>query len=181
MIEIRWHGRGGQGAFTAAKVLGAAVTLHEGKHALAFPSFGPELRGAPVLAFTKIDSDKIRDRSEIKACDFIVFLDETLVRGDLIKAIKPGGTVLINSKHPEKYQSLGTSRVITLPATDIALEILKRPVTNTAMLGALLGASDIVTLESGLKALADVLPAAIAAKNGEVLKTAYERVKEAFR
>jgi len=72
MIDIRWHGRGGQGSFTASKLLGVAVTIYGDKHALAFPSFGPERRGAPVLAFTKIDNKKIHDRSEVKLCDYIV-------------------------------------------------------------------------------------------------------------
>ena len=77
MVEVRWHGRGGQGAFTAARLLGASAALFEGRHALAFPSFGPERRGAPVLGFTRIDDHKITDRSAVTACDFVVVLDET--------------------------------------------------------------------------------------------------------
>ena len=78
MTEIRWHGRGGLGAFTAARLLGCAVSLFEGKYALAFPSFGPERRGAPVFAFTRIDDKAITDRSEVVSCDCAVVLDDTL-------------------------------------------------------------------------------------------------------
>ena len=79
MKEIRWHGRGGQGGFTVSRLLGIAAGMFENKHALAFPSFGPERRGAPVLAFTKIDDSKIHDRSEVNQCDYVVVMDETLV------------------------------------------------------------------------------------------------------
>ena len=83
MIEILWHGRGGQGAFTAARLLGAACSMAEGRHALAFPSFGPERRGAPMRAFTKLDDRAIGDRSAIVRADYVVYLDETLLAWDV--------------------------------------------------------------------------------------------------
>ena len=77
MIDVLWHGRGGQGAFTAAKLLGAAYAVR-GSYSIAFPSFGPERRGAPVRAFTKLDSCRIGDRSEIEKADYVIYLDDTL-------------------------------------------------------------------------------------------------------
>ena len=97
MTEIRWHGRGGLGAFTAARLLGCAVSLFEGKYALAFPSFGPERRGAPVFAFTRIDDKAITDRSEVVSCDCAVVLDDTLFGDPVKKGLKPGATVIINT------------------------------------------------------------------------------------
>jgi pyruvate ferredoxin oxidoreductase gamma subunit len=180
MIEIRWHGRGGQGSFTVSRLLGASASLFEGKHALAFPSFGPERRGAPVLAFTKIDKEKITDRSEIKSCDYIVVLDETLVNPGILKDIKPNGTILINSKHPEKYDGLGYN-IVTIDATSLAQEVLKRPVTNTAMFGALIGVSDIISLDSAISGIKEELSPSIVDKNIEIIRRAYEIVKEGGR
>ena len=79
MIEVLWHGRGGQGAFTAARLLGAAASLDDKRYALAFPSFGPERRGAPMRAFTKIDTVQIGDRSAVSKADFVIYLDGTLL------------------------------------------------------------------------------------------------------
>jgi pyruvate ferredoxin oxidoreductase gamma subunit len=181
MTEIRWHGRGGQGAFTASRILGAAASLFEGKHALAFPSFGPERRGAPVVAYTKIDVEKIRDRSEIKSCDYMIVLDESLLNEYLIKDLKDGGKLIVNTRFPEKYREVLDCDFVAVDATAIAMDILKRPVTNTAMLGALLGVSGIVSLESGIDALGYSLPDAIVKRNTEVMKSAYFKVKESAR
>ena len=134
MTEIRWHGRGGLGAFTAARLLGAAVSLHEGKYALAFPSFGPERRGAPVFAYTRIDGSPITDRSEVTACDCAVVLDDTLF-GDPVKSgLKPGATVIINTTKPKEDFQINGAQVVTVDATGLALEILGRPITNCRQL-----------------------------------------------
>ena len=98
MTEIRWHGRGGLGAFTAARLLGCAVSLYEGKYALAFPSFGPERRGAPVFAFTRIDNKPITDRSEVVECDIAIVLDDTLFGDPVRNGLKPGATVIVNAR-----------------------------------------------------------------------------------
>ena len=98
MTEILWHGRGGQGAFTAARLLGEAYALKDGSYALAFPSFGPERRGAPIRAFTKLDSKPIGNRSEVKKADFSIFLDDTLFSDSAFDELKPGGKVLLNTK-----------------------------------------------------------------------------------
>ena len=178
MIEIRWHGRGGQGAFTAAKILGSAVSLNEDKFAMSFPSFGPERRGAPIQAFTKIDSCQITNRSKITSCDYIVFLDETLF--DLnnlhnLHDLKEGGKIILNSDSSEKYK--GIKNILTIDAKKIAMEILKVPITNTAMLGALIGISNIASLSSVHASIGDYLPSKVTDKNIEVLNRAFSEVK----
>src|ERR1035437_6292517 len=102
MIEVRWHGRGGQGCFTAARLLGMAAALFEDKFALAFPSFGPERRGAPVLGFTRIDDRKITDRSAVTECDYIVVLDETLMNSQIVNGLRLHGKVIINTTSPDR-------------------------------------------------------------------------------
>lgn len=173
MIEIRWHGRGGQGAFTASKVLGgAAVKNHQ--YAIAFPSFGPERRGAPIQAFTKIDSVPIKDRSQINQCDYIIFIDETLFSTNALADLKPGGKILLNTDSPEKYVSY--SQIITIDASTIANRILHMPIANTAMLAALAAISDIVTKDELEEAIADYLPTKIIEKNLEVIASIYQAV-----
>jgi len=177
MTEIRWHGRGGQGAFTAAKILGAAA-LKEDKYALSFPSFGPERRGAPVLAFTKIDDKPIQNRSEVKKCNYIVFLDETLFSADYIMDLKENGKIIVSSSNASVY--LQYNRVITIDALSIAEEILHMPITNTAMLGALIGLSGIIELDSVYSVAEQYLNRKILQKNIEIIKKSFLAVKEAF-
>lgn len=175
MIEIRWHGRGGQGAFTAAKILGSAVSLYENKFALSFPSFGPERRGAPIQAFTKIDDKQIINRTEIIKSDYNIFLDETLFNHNALNDLKENGKVILNSENKEKYKDY--KNIITIDASKIALEILKLPVTNTAMLGALIGTADFVSILSVQNVIGDYLPQKIVDKNIEVLIRAYREVQ----
>ena len=170
MIEILWHGRGGQGAFTAAKLLGAAYSLSEGKSALAFPSFGPERRGAPILAFTKLDSKEIGDRSQIKKADYVIYLDDTLFSDAAFAEIKEGGKILINTKK-NKVDFLeadgvdGAAAIIPFDADSLALEVLKMPVTNTAMLALFAKESRVVSKEELLQAIESYMPAKITTKN----------------
>ncbi|MDD3306271.1 MAG: 2-oxoacid:acceptor oxidoreductase family protein [Acetobacterium sp.] len=175
MIEIRWHGRGGQGAFTAAKILGAA-SLIDNKFSLAFPSFGPERRGAPIQAFNKIDTKVIIDRSEIKSCDYIIFLDDSLFSSDYLKDLKDDGLALINTATPEKFSDF--SQIQSIDANQIALKIIKKPISNTAMLGALASISDDVSLSSLQQASDLYLSTALAAKNKLILKESFEHFKE---
>lgn len=99
MTEILWYGRGGQGAFTAAKLLGAAYTLKgDSYYSIAFPSFGPERRGAPVRAFTKLDRKPVFDRSETEKADYIIILDETLYSDSLKNLLKLNGKIIVNTK-----------------------------------------------------------------------------------
>jgi len=175
MIEIRWHGRGGQGAFTAAKILGAA-SLIDNKFSLAFPSFGPERRGAPIQAFNKIDTKVIIDRSEIKSCDYIIFLDDSLFSSDYLKDLKDDGLALINTAAPEKFSDF--SQIQSIDANQIALKIIKKPISNTAMLGALASISDDVSLSSLQQASDLYLSTALADKNKLILKESFEHFKE---
>lgn len=132
MIEILWHGRGGQGAFTAARLLGAACALGQGSHALAFPSFGPERRGAPMCAFTKVSDKPIGDRSAITLADYVVYLDATLLGPDFADELKPGGRVLVNST-----ADFDDPRVVGMDADGISTRILGRAIPNTALLARL--------------------------------------------
>lgn len=132
MIEVLWHGRGGQGAFTAARLLGAAGSLEEGGYGLAFPSFGPERRGAPMRAFTKLDSKPVGDRSAITRADYVVYLDETLFAEGWRSELKPGGLALVNTARP-----LDEPDVIALDASGISRAALGRDIPNTAFLAAL--------------------------------------------
>lgn len=177
MLEIRWHGRGGQGAFTAARLLGAAALL-DGQFALAFPSFGPERRGAPIQAFTRIDGRRIGDRSAIRACDFAVVLDETLVAPIVAEGIRAGGALLINSaRAPSAWTGLGAC-VLTVDVNTIARAILGRSIANTGMIGALVAVSGAVRLEAALGAIQSEMHPELAEKNGEVLRQCYDLVKE---
>ena len=175
MIEIRWHGRGGQGAFTAAEILGAA-SLIDNKFSLAFPSFGPERRGAPIQAFNKIDGKAIIDRSEIKSCDYLIFLDDTLFSDDYLKDLKDDGIALINTATPDKFSNF--SQIQTIDANQIALKIIRKPISNTAMLGALACLSDDISLSSLQQASDLYLSASQAAKNKLILKESFEHFKE---
>ncbi len=181
MIEIRWHGRGGQGAFTAARLLGDAVAIYDGKYAIAFPSFGPERRGAPVLAFTRIDEEPIIDRSDVTECDYALVLDDTLF-GDPVKAgLKPGATVIINTVKDKSLFEIEGAKVITVDATGLALEILKRDITNVPLVGALVAATNITTVESVEKAIDEQLAPKIREKNKALLKKTYETVLELIK
>lgn len=134
MVEVLWHGRGGQGAFTAARLLGAAATLTGKRYALAFPSFGPERRGAPMRAFTKISDAPIGDRTAVVKADIVVYLDGTLFAPGWDSELKPGGICLVNSAEP-----IDDERVIALDATALAQEALGRPIPNTVFLGLIAG------------------------------------------
>ncbi|BBE29969.1 pyruvate ferredoxin oxidoreductase subunit gamma [Tepiditoga spiralis] len=181
MIEVRWHGRGGQGSFTAARLLGSAAALFENKYSLSFPSFGPERRGAPVLGFTKIDDTKIFDRSEVKESDYVIILDETLINKDILNGIKKGAKIIINTKDASKYTIFNDYEVYAIDATTMALNILKRPITNTAMLGALIGASEVVSLESAKNAIKSEMKESLIEKNIKILEIAYNEIKKAVR
>jgi pyruvate ferredoxin oxidoreductase gamma subunit len=175
MCEIIWYGRGGQGAFTAARLLGIAASL-ENRYALAFPTFGPERRGALVLGFTKLDDNKILDRSEIDAADFAIVLDETLFSSDVLKRLKPNGILLINTKDISKY-SLLHEKSIGLDATTLALDILKKPIVNTAFLGAFAAVSDEIGMKALEEAIKEDMKPSLVEKNIELLRTSYKSVK----
>ena len=151
MIEIRFHGRGGQGAVTSAEVL-ALAAIGEGKYAQAFPSFGPERRGAPVVAFCRISDEPIKIRANIYEPDFAVVLDASLLKiVNVAAGLKANGTLITTSKDsPEKVkEQLGIkNRLGVVDAVKIATEILGLAITNTTMLGSLAKASKVVEKES---------------------------------
>ncbi len=155
MIEIRFHGRGGQGAVTAANIL-AEAAFREGKDVQAFPYFGVERRGAPVTAFTKIDDDPIRVRSQIYEPDFVVVLDQSLLKSiDVALGMKSEGIILINiDKKPEtiKKEIQGDYKIATVDATGIAIRhtlgTKAAPIVNTAILGAFAKVTGLVKIES---------------------------------
>lgn len=174
MIEILWHGRGGQGAFTAARLLGAAFTLRDdSSYALAFPSFGPERRGAPIRAFTKLDTKPIGNRSEVEKADFSIFLDDTLFSEQSFKELKPDGKILLNTKHP-----VSDRRIIALDGDKLAAEILKLPITNTIMLGAFAAVYSGISIPNIEEAVIQNMPKKLQEKNITALRAAAEEIRK---
>ncbi|MGQ9695813.1 MAG: 2-oxoacid:acceptor oxidoreductase family protein [Thermodesulfobacteriota bacterium] len=180
MIEIRWHARGGQGGFTAARLLGLAASVFSGYYAQAFPSFGPERRGAPVLGFTRIAHKPITDHSQVYSCDYVLVLDETLMETvEVTRGLKEGGTIIINTKkRPADFKFLGNFRLLTIDASTLAREELGYPIANTAMLGALAAASDIVDLSALLEAVDKGMPGELREKNKKVVERAYHLLRQ---
>ncbi len=176
MIEIRFHGRGGQGAVTSAEVL-ALAAIGEGKYAQAFPSFGPERRGAPVVAFCRISDQPIKIRANIYEPDFAVVLDASLLRiVNVAAGLKPSGILITTSKDsPEKVkEQLGIKNQLgVVDAVKIAAEILGLPITNTTMLGALAKAAQVVEKESFIVPLRERF-GRIAERNISAFERAYQ-------
>jgi pyruvate ferredoxin oxidoreductase gamma subunit len=177
MIEIRFHGRGGQGAVTSVELL-ALAAINEGKFAQGFPSFGPERRGAPVLAFCRVDDRHIRLRCKIANPDVVVVLDPSLIRIQNPPAdLKAGGIIVLNTpKTPaEVRQEYGFKHTLALvDANKVAREILGVPIVNTTMMGALIRATGVVQLESLEQPLKERF-GPLAVKNFNALKTAFEQ------
>jgi len=171
MTEIIWHGRGGQGAFTAARLLGEAYSLRENSYALAFPSFGPERRGAPIRAYTKLDRKPVGNRSEITKSNYSVFLDDTLFNAKSFHELKQNGKILLNTK-----KTIDDPRVITLDGDSLAARILGLPITNTILLGAFAAISDEISLGEIYEAIRLTMPQRLHEKNIAAVKAAYEEV-----
>lgn len=171
MTEIIWHGRGGQGAFTAARLLGEAYSLRENSYALAFPSFGPERRGAPIRAYTKLDRKPVVNRSEITKSNYSIFLDDTLFNAKSFHELKQNGKILLNTK-----KTIDDPRVITLDGDSLAARILGLPITNTILLGAFAAISDEISLEEIYEAIRLTMPQRLYEKNIAAVKAAYEEV-----
>lgn len=176
MIEVLWHGRGGQGAFTAARLLGAAASLGDESFSLAFPSFGPERRGAPIRAFTKIDNAPIGDRSAIEKADLVIYLDRTLFSDVWEEDLKPNGIVLINS--PQKYED---PRIISIDADEISTKILGRAIPNTAFLGAIVAINNKVQLENMKEAVRQYMAPKLHDSNIAIIDNAYNRVSRMYQ
>lgn len=157
MYEVRIHGRGGQGAVTAAAMLAAAL-LEEGKYAVSIPSFGFERRGAPVISYLRCSDRPIRQMTNIYAPDCLICVDPTLTRSvDIFAGLKPGGTLVQATHHPlnEVALSPNVARVGLCDAVGIALRIFKKPITNTIMLGAFARTTGIVSYAALKQSLED--------------------------
>jgi pyruvate ferredoxin oxidoreductase gamma subunit len=176
MVEIRWHGRGGQGAVTSAEML-ALAAISEGKFAQAFPSFGPERRGAPVQAFVRVGATQpIRVRSSITDPDVVVVLDPGLLKiVDVTSGLRTGGIVIINtvkSIQQIREEFKIKARIATVRATKIAQEVLGVPITNTTMIGAVIKSSNVVKVESVFEPLRERF-GRLGDRNIEAMKRAY--------
>ena len=147
MKEIRVHARAGQGAITTANLLGAAI-FAEGRYALAFPHFGAARMGAPMNAFIRVDDSEIRLRTQIDQPDYVLVVDSTLMRGfDVFSGLRDGGIALVNEREGIPMPSVDNAEVYSVPANDIAMEIIGRPLGNTSLLGAFVAATGEVELE----------------------------------
>jgi pyruvate ferredoxin oxidoreductase gamma subunit len=179
MIEIRLHGRGGQGAVTSAELL-ALCAIKEGKYAQAFPSFGPERRGAPVVAFCRISDKGILLRAVIHHPDIVLVLDPSILRlVDVGNGLKPDGVLVANTRFsPEEIkEELGLkSRVATVDANRIAQEELGLTITNTTMLGAMLKASEVVAKGAMIEPLQERF-GRLADRNIKAFERAYKETK----
>ena len=175
MLEIRMHGRGGQGAVIACKILASAL-FKEGKFAQSFPAFGVERRGAPVMAFTRIDNKPIHLRTEIYEPDHLIVLDATLLNTiDITMGLKTGGTILINSTHePSAFKLQHKFNIATVDAARIAarhgLGSRSTPIVNTAILGAFSRLTQIV----GIKAVEEAIEESVPVKAIENVKATHE-------
>ncbi len=150
MIEFRFHGRGGQGAVTSAELL-ALAAIDEGRYAQAFPSFGPERRGAPVVAFARIDETQIRNRTVVQHPNVVCVLDPSILAiVKVAEGMAPGGTLVLNwwrSAEELREQYDIQCRLALVNANAIAREIIGRVITNTTMLGALVKATGVTSVE----------------------------------
>ncbi len=183
-LEVRWHGRGGQGAVTAAEIL-AEAAIKEGKYALAFPEYGAERRGAPVLAFTRIDEEPILEREPIMSPDIVVVLDPYLPPEVFMRGLKHNGYLVINTKRSldetkQWLQQQGFTppeHVAVVDATEIALKYLGVPIVNTAMIGALVRAVNVVSLTSVEETIFERFlerSRDLAEKNTRIVREAYD-------
>ncbi|MGB9135376.1 MAG: 2-oxoacid:acceptor oxidoreductase family protein [Candidatus Bathyarchaeia archaeon] len=180
--EIRWHGRGGQGAWTASELL-AKTAIREGKFVQSFPEFGPERMGAPLTAFTRISTEPIRLHCSVYNPNVAVVLDPTLMKTVAVThGLTKDGTLVVNTGESpaelRKRLGLESSQTVwTVPATDIAIRILNAPITNTAMLGAATRAAPLVSLESIEMVIKERFRQELAERNIVVMREAYKEAK----
>jgi pyruvate ferredoxin oxidoreductase gamma subunit len=180
MFQVRIHGRGGQGVVSAAEILSVAAFI-EGKHSQAVPSFGSERMGAPVVAFCRIDDKTIRLREPILEPDALIVQDPTLFSAiDVFAGLSENGYLLINSKR--SIEELGIAdaihlpedKVCLVPATEIALKYIKRPLPNAVLLGALAAVTGVIKIDSVTEAIASKFPGKIGDVNIQAAESAYK-------
>ncbi|MFH1564390.1 MAG: pyruvate ferredoxin oxidoreductase subunit gamma [bacterium] len=181
MLEIRLHGRGGQGAVTAAELI-AVAAYYDGKQSQAFPSFGVERRGAPIESYARISNKKIRLREQIYCPDYIIILDPTLLDVvDVLRGAKCTAQAVINSQLSadgliKKYPTLkNIKNVYSIPATKMAIEILGAPIINTIMLGFFAGIAKLIKTDSMNRAISEKFGEKLAEKNIKAMDEAYKR------
>ena len=180
MISIRFHGRGGQGAVIASELL-ANAAFKEGKEVQAFPYFGVERRGAPVTAFTKIDTKPIRDKSEIYEPDYVIVLDHSMLYAvDPIASLKDDGLILVNTTRDPKDLKLNfKGKIATIDANAVAIKhqlgSKQAPIVNSSLLGAFAKATKIVKLESLVDSIKEGAPSK-REENANAARDAYELV-----
>ena len=183
MFQVRIHGRGGQGVVTAAEILSVAA-FDEGRQAQAFPSFGSERTGAPVVSFCRIDDCEIRTREPVMAPDAVIVQDDTLINQvDLFSGLSPVGYVLINTSR--SFEELGLTdlfarhpreHLVTCPATELALAAFGRPLPNAALLGAFAALTGQVSLSAVQIAIRDHFAGAVGERNAEAAAAASDAV-----
>jgi 2-oxoacid:acceptor oxidoreductase gamma subunit (pyruvate/2-ketoisovalerate family) len=180
IYEVRFHGRGGQGAWTASLLL-AQAGLNEEKNIQSFPAFGPERAGAPITAFTRISDEKIQIHSSIYEPDVVVVLDPTLLGPAVAEGVQKKTKIIVNTDKSAKevLDILGLKGIETwtVDATTLAINVLGRPITNTAMLGSVVKATGVVKLDSILQVVKERFDGKISELNAELVKKAYEEVK----
>jgi len=188
MFQVRIHGRGGQGVVTAAEMLSVAAFL-EGQHAQAFPSFGSERTGAPVVAFCRIDDREIRLREPVLEPDALIIQDPTLLHQvDVFGGLARDGYVLINTSRTfealgvgEFARSLCAERLCTVPATEVALQHVGRPLPNAALLGGFAALAGRISLDSVAAAIREKFDGKVAEGNVAAAREAYAIVRGALR
>jgi pyruvate ferredoxin oxidoreductase gamma subunit len=179
-FEVRIHGRGGQGVVTAAELMSIAA-FDGGRHAQAFPSFGSERTGAPVVAFCRISDRPIRTRAPITTPDAVIVQDPTLLHQvDVFAGLRPDGWVLINTTHRVDELGLGdlAQRLLPIPATDIARRCTGRPLPNAVLLGAFAAIGDLIAIDAVADAIRDRFPAKVASDNVAAAREAYALVHQ---
>lgn len=177
MKEIRIHGRGGQGAVTAARMLASAFVL-EGKYVASFPMYGFERRGAPVQAFTRLDDKPIREKTQVYYPDCMIVIDPTLLKlASLFSGLKPDGVLIINGPGFNKRDDTNMMLAGVVDATKIAVEEIGRDIPNTCLLGAFAAATQWVTLDSIIQCLSDYLSGDMLQGNIRSCRRGFQEVK----
>jgi len=178
MLEIRIHGRGGQGSAVAVQIL-AAAAFEEGYYGRAFIAVGGgERRGAPVFAFCKIDKEKIREQTKIANPDVLIVQDVTLLDAvNVFDGLKPDGIVLMNTEKSPEELGISGINIKTVPASRIAAEIIGAPITNTTMLGAFSAVANIISIDSIKKVIKARFPGSRGEKNAEAAQKTYDFIR----
>ena len=184
MYEIRWHGRGGQGAVTAAKILADAAFRNGFAGVTSAPSFGAERRGAPITASTRMDNDPIRVHSQVVSPDIAVVLDDSLLGvANATAGLKAGGTLIVNTtKRPSELTAPAGAKVVTADVTgaaeSVGLVVGGQPMVNTAILGTIAKATGLITMESLQAAIEHAFKPEAARRNFEAATIAYECTRQ---